>query len=166
MNKNFRNLTSAELAKLRSEIVLNSLYESDYDNSFGYDSIHIFTFFDAYVSYLEELAEEDGYTEWDNIFKMFDIYDTEENLWDWFNCYDDLSWVKFECGFNIGDKVKWEDPAIDDYNDFYYDYDDEDIDNLRERVFEIFEINGEVISIAEVNGGSEAEVYAEELTLA
>lgn len=159
MNTNFENLTSAELAKLRSEIILNSLYVSDYDNSFGFDSNHISTFFEGYVSYLEELAKEDGYTEWDNIFKMFDIYDTEENLYAWFMCSDDLSWVKFECGFNIGDKVKWEDPAIDDY-------DEEDIDSLRERVFEIFDINGEVISIAEVDGGSEVEVYANELTLA
>lgn len=159
MDTNFADLTSAELAKLRSEIVLNSLYESDYVNSFGFDSIHIFTFFDAYVSYLEELAEEDGYTEWDNIFKMFDIYDTEENLWSWFNCYDNLKWVKFECGFNIGDRVKWEDPAIDDY-------DEEDRENLLDRIFEIIEINGEVITIAEVGGGSEAEVYDTELTLA
>lgn len=159
MKKNFEKLTSAELAKLRGDIILNSLYLSDYVNSFGFNPNHISTFFDGYVSYLEELAKEDGYTEWDNIFKMFDIYDTEENLYDWFMCSDDLSWVKFECGFNIGDKVKWEDPAIDDY-------DEEDIDSLRERVFEIFDINGEVISIAEVDGGSEVEVYANELTLA
>lgn len=159
MKKNFENLTSAELAELRGDIILNSLYLSDYVNSFGFNPNHISTFFDGYISYLEELAKEDGYTEWDNIFKMFDIYDTEENLYDWFMCSDDLSWVKFECGFNIGDKVKWEDPAIDDY-------DEEDIDSLRERVFEIFEINGEVISIAEVDGGSEVEVYANELTLA
>lgn len=159
MKKNFENLTSAELAELRGDIILNSLYLIDYKNSFGFNPNHISTFFDGYISYLEELAKEDGYTEWDNIFKMFDIYDTEENLYDWFMCSDDLSWVKFECGFNIGDKVKWEDPAIDDY-------DEEDIDSLRERVFEIFEINGEVISIAEVDGGSEVEVYANELTLA
>lgn len=159
MNTNFADLSSAQLADLRKEIILNSLYISDYDNSFGFDSNHINSFFDGYVSYLEELAKEDGYTEWDNIFKMFDIYDTEENLWDWFNCSDDLSWVKFECGFNIGDRVKWEDPAIDDY-------DEEDRENLLDRVFEIYEINGEVISIVEVGGGSEAEVYDTELTLA
>ena len=159
MNTNFADLSSAQLADLRKEIVLNSLYISDYDNSFGFDSNHISTFFDGYVSYLEELAEEDGYTEWDNIFKMFDIYDTEENLYAWFMCSDDLSWVKFECGFNIGDRVKWDDPAIDDY-------DEEDRENLLDRVFEIYEINGDVISIAEVCGDSEAEVYDTELTLA
>ena len=159
MNTNFADLSSAQLADLRKEIVLNSLYISDYDNSFGFDPNHINSFFDGYVSYLEELAEEDGYTEWDNIFRMFNLYDNETNLWDWFNCSDDLSWVKFECGFNIGDRVKWDDPAIDDY-------DEEDRENLLDRVFEIFEINGEVISIAEVCGDSEAEVYANELSLA
>ena len=24
------------------------------------------------------------------------LYDTEENLYSWFLCYDDLSWVRFE----------------------------------------------------------------------
>ena len=60
--------------------------------------------------------------------------------------------------FAIGNKVKWCDPAIEDY-------DEEDREGLLERIFEIFDINGEVISIAEVGGGSEAEVYANELTL-
>jgi hypothetical protein len=27
---------------------------------------------------------------------MFEKYDTEENLYAWFLCYDDLSWVRFE----------------------------------------------------------------------
>lgn len=96
MKKKFEDLTSAELSKLRSEIVLNSLYVSDYNNSFGFDANDICSFFDGYVSYLEEIAEEDGFTEWENIFKMFKKYDTEENLWRWFNCFDDLSWVEFE----------------------------------------------------------------------
>ena len=96
MKKRFEDLTSAELSKLRSEIVLNSLYVSDYNNSFGFDANDICSFFDGYVSYLEEIAEEDGFTEWGNIFKMFEKYDTEDNLYCWFLCFDDLSWVKFE----------------------------------------------------------------------
>ena len=96
MKKKFENLTSAELSKLRKEIVLNSLYVSDYKNSFGFDANDICSFFDGYVSYLEEIAEEDGFTEWENIFKMFEEYDTEENLYCWFLCFDDLSWVGFE----------------------------------------------------------------------
>lgn len=96
MKKKFEDLTSAELSKLRKEIVLNSLYVSDYNNSFGFDANDICSFFDGYVSYLEEIAEEDGFTEWGNILKMFEKYDTEENLYCWFLCFDDLSWVKFE----------------------------------------------------------------------
>jgi hypothetical protein len=96
MKKKFEDLTSAELSKLRKEIVLNSLYVSDYNNSFGFDVNDICSFFDGYVSYLEEIAEEDGFTEWENIFKMLEKYDTEENLYCWFLCFDDLSWVKFE----------------------------------------------------------------------
>jgi hypothetical protein len=96
MRKTFEELTSAELTKLRKEIVLNSLYVSDYHNSFGFNANDIGCFFEGYVSYLEEIAEEDGFTEWGNIFKMFEKYDTEENLYCWFLCYDDLSWVRFE----------------------------------------------------------------------
>ena len=64
------------------------------EDSWSYDSVKLTI--DGYVSYLEELAEEDGFTEWGNIFKMFEKYDTEENLYCWFLCYDDLSWVRFE----------------------------------------------------------------------
>ncbi|MBO5958037.1 MAG: hypothetical protein J6Q39_10840, partial [Bacteroidales bacterium] len=96
MRKAFEKLTSAELSKLRSEIILNSLYIADYKNSFGFNPNHICTFFNGYVSYLEELAEESGYDDWNDIIHMFNIYDTKENLYNWFMCYDDLSWVKFE----------------------------------------------------------------------
>ena len=57
MRKTFEKLTSAELSKLRKEIILNSLYVSDYENSFGFDANDICCFFDGYVSYLEELAK-------------------------------------------------------------------------------------------------------------
>lgn len=96
MRKAFEKLTSAELWKLRKEIVLNSVYTYDYNNSFGFNPCDIGSFFDGYVSYLEEIAEEDGFTEWGNIFKMFEKYDTEENLYCWFLCSDDFSWVRFE----------------------------------------------------------------------
>ena len=92
MRKAFGELTSAELSQLRKEIVLNSVYIYDYTNSFGFNRWDIGSFFDGYVSYLEELAEEDGYEGIDYLTK----YDTEENLYSWFLCYDDLSWVRFE----------------------------------------------------------------------
>ena len=92
MRKAFGELTSAELSQLRKEIVLNSVYIYDYTNSFGFNRWDIGSFFDGYVSYLEELAKEDGVEGIDYLAK----YDTEENLYSWFLCYDDLSWVRFE----------------------------------------------------------------------
>ena len=92
MRKAFEELTSAELLHLRKEIILISILIYDYTNSFGFNSWDICSFFDGYVSYLEELAREDGYEGIDYLTK----YDTEENLYSWFLCYDDLSWVRFE----------------------------------------------------------------------
>ena len=92
MRKALEELTSAELLHLRKEIILNSILIYDYTNSFGFNSWDICSFFDGYVSYLEELAREDGYEGIDYLTK----YDTEENLYSWFLCYDDLSWVRFE----------------------------------------------------------------------
>ena len=58
MRKAFEELTSAELLQLRKEIILNSILVYDYTNSFGFNSWDICSFFDGYVSYLEELAED------------------------------------------------------------------------------------------------------------
>ena len=100
MRKAFEELTSAELSQLRKEIVLNSVFICDYDNSFGFNPWDIGSFFDGYVSYLEELAKEDGYEGIDYLMK-YDTdylmkYDTEENLYSWFLCYDDLSRIRLE----------------------------------------------------------------------
>ena len=93
MRKAFEDLTSAELSQLRKEIVLNSVFICDYDNSFGFNPWDIGSFFDGYVSFLNELAREDGF---EGIDYYLTKYDTEENLYSWFLCYDDLSWVRFE----------------------------------------------------------------------
>lgn len=92
MRKAFEELTSAELSQLRKEIVLNSILVYDYTNSFGFNPWDIGSFFDGYVSYLNELAREDGYEGIDYLTK----YDTEENLYSWFLCYDDLSQIRLE----------------------------------------------------------------------
>ena len=94
MRKAFEELTSAELSQLRKEVVLNSVFIYDYNNSFGFNPWDINSFFDGYVSYLEELAKEDGF---EGVGLCFlERYDTEENLYSWFLCYDDLSWVRLE----------------------------------------------------------------------
>ena len=152
MNKNFEELTKEELVELRNDIVLNSLYLADYENSFGFNPTQVSHFFEGFVDYIFELAKEDGVTDFSCV---FDAYDTEENLWSWFNCYDDLSWITFNNGLRIGDKVKWNDPAIDDF-------DPEEIEIQRKRVYTIIEvINDEICLISDDFGDSE--VYFDEL---
>lgn len=156
MNKNFEDLTTQELQKLRNEIVLNSIFYGDYDNSFGFDIKHIYQFFDGYVSFLEELAEEDNYSDWENVLEMFNRYDTIENLQSWFNCYDDLSWIKFSNGLRIGDNVKW-------YH--WRDLTNKD-ESLENKIFEIIEIkNHDEVTIREINGNVEELAYSDELDL-
>lgn len=152
MKKNFEKLTKEELVELRNDIVLNSHYLADYENSFGFNAVQVSYFFGGYVDYIFEFAEEDGVTDFSCV---FDAYDTEENLWSWFNCYDDLSWITFNNGMRIGDKVKWNDPAIDDF-------DPEEIEIQRKRVYTLIEvINDEICLISDDFGDSE--VYFDEL---
>lgn len=87
----FENLTKSQLWALRNQIVVNSVCLSDFENSFGYNRVHISNFFDGYYDYLWELANEtfDSPTHKDAM-----SFDNEDNLWSWFNCSDDLSWIK------------------------------------------------------------------------
>jgi hypothetical protein len=88
MNKAFNKLTKAELWAIRNEIVLGSMFITDYANTFGYNPKDLSYFFEGYVDYLYELMEEDGAED-----KDFEKYDNEDNLLSWFYCYDDLSWI-------------------------------------------------------------------------
>ena len=88
MKKKFEDLTIDELWKLRNEIVLYSLFIADYDNSFNFYPNDICDFFEGYASYLDELQSEG-----DPAIPALE-YDNKENLWSWFNCYEDLSWVR------------------------------------------------------------------------
>jgi hypothetical protein len=47
-------------------------------------------FFDGYVSYLGELIEEDYPNAKDNDwFALLKDYDTIDNLWNWYNCFEE-----------------------------------------------------------------------------
>lgn len=94
MKTNFQELTSAELWQLRNEIVLNSLFVADYANSFGFNSRDVSDFFDGYVEYIYEMMNEDNATD-----EQFNDYDNEYNLYEWFCCCEDYTWIKFE-GYN------------------------------------------------------------------
>ncbi len=88
--KNISFWTKEKLWKLRQEIVLNSLYLHDYKNTFEIPNDICCAFFDGYMSYLSELAENKGHV--DKIEEVF-AQDSLENLWDWFYCFED-------CPFN------------------------------------------------------------------
>ena len=96
MKKTFDQMTIEDLKILRGEIKLNSIWLNDYENSFGFIKKSMGAFFDGYVSYIKELAEEDGYNDWDTYEQLFETYDTEDNLFDWYNCFDDYDWVEYE----------------------------------------------------------------------
>lgn len=95
--KRLEDFTREDLAQLREEVVLNSIYTADYRNSFGISDHSAYTFFDSYMEFICELAEEDGY-EWD--YRTFDeflkAYDTTDNLYNWWSCYDGFDWVVYE----------------------------------------------------------------------
>jgi len=80
-------MNKTTLWQLRTEIVLNSLFMSDYQNSFGFTTQSVLEFFDGYMSYLEELMTEDGVSDSD-VCTVLDKYDTVGNLWAWWNMYD------------------------------------------------------------------------------
>lgn len=64
--------------------------------------------------------------------------------------------MKKKSFIKVGARVKWNDPGLDDY-------DIKDRLDIIGREFEVCEIRGEIILISEVGGGTEAEVFADEL---
>ena len=75
-------LNKEQLWELRQEIVLNSMFLDDYQNSFGVDKNECFAFFDGYVEELVDKAREDNVNT-DNIFDIFELYDNAENLFNY-----------------------------------------------------------------------------------
>ena len=75
-----------ELAKLRKEIVLGSLYYSDYKNSFEIDTHILCDFFDGYIEDLQYQMEEqiEDYTD-EQFFDYISQYDNVETLYDYYN---------------------------------------------------------------------------------
>ena len=72
------NLTKEQLWKLRQEIVLGSLYTSDYNNSFGIDPSAVCSFFDGFI----EDTQMDDYGKPNN--RKTEEYDNAEDLYDYY----------------------------------------------------------------------------------
>ena len=79
-------LTKNQLWALRQEIVLNSLYVADYQNSFGYTAKSVCDFFDGYMDYLDELATEEHGRDC-SLEEIFS-FDNAENLSAWYGCFE------------------------------------------------------------------------------
>ena len=96
---------------LRQQIVLDSLYTSDFDNDFGIEAEQVQGFFEGYSSFISELAKDDGiYEEAQKFLESLpdddsrkrgyypiddlvghwitERYDNENNLKRWYGCYD------------------------------------------------------------------------------
>ena len=73
---------------LRKEIVLCSIFVSDYRNTFGVGRHVCCEFFDGYSDYLQELMKENGIPD-EQYFDVLDTYDTADNLYDWYCCFEE-----------------------------------------------------------------------------
>ena len=81
-------MSKRNLWALRTEITLGSLYTSDYENSFQILPRMVQDFFDGYIEYLWELAEEKNNKNID-FEDLVEIYDNADNLEGWYYCFDE-----------------------------------------------------------------------------
>lgn len=96
-----------KLWNLRKEVAVGSVYTDDYKNSYSIAAESMASFFDGYVDFMFELANEE-HPRMNKI--TFDWvmahYDNMKTLWQWYCCSDDLSWVKYEKNIKITIKGK------------------------------------------------------------
>ena len=85
MKINLNELTCDQLAKLRKEVVLGSIFTHDFENSFGIPRDICQNFFDGFNEYIGELMLEDGHDA-DEYWDLISHYDTSSNLYDWYCC--------------------------------------------------------------------------------
>ena len=110
MRKKFEDLTKEDLWQLRCEIVLNSLFVSDYKNTFGFDAHSVLDFFAGYIEHLEEIANEFNETgSSPSVQNVIELYDTADNLFDYYWGCDDYSWVNYFPEWTAEEEKKYED---------------------------------------------------------
>lgn len=83
-----RLLTREELAQLRADVTINSLFYSDYENRFNLNTKDVCDFFDGYLEFLGELMREDDIPD-SGYFNYLDEYDNIDNLENWYMCFED-----------------------------------------------------------------------------
>ena len=80
-------LTKNQLKQLRKEIILNSEYLSDYNNSLFIKNKTVCAFMGSYIEYLYEIARKNNFKS-DNITDVLNEYDNIENLYNYYLCYE------------------------------------------------------------------------------
>lgn len=80
-------LTENQLGKLRSQIVLGSLYTNDYENTMGICPLNAQEFFDSYIEYCWDCIEEEDLDIQD--LSEWGLYDNVENMYGWYEYYED-----------------------------------------------------------------------------
>lgn len=86
--KSVWELSLAKIKKLRKEIVLNSLFISDYQNSLGLEPNQVLCYFDAYFEFLLNNVEK-GLSDTERITAALEM-DTWQNLKYFHQNYDFL----------------------------------------------------------------------------
>lgn len=84
------SLSKTQLKRLRSDIILCSLYLKDYKNRYNLNPDQVCNFFDAYADYLLELMKTDNVTnDYDSMFfDLLPAYDNINNLYDFYcDCF-------------------------------------------------------------------------------
>lgn len=86
MGKHVWNLSKRKILKLRKEIVLNSMYMEDYENSLKLDPEEVYYYFDGYFDFLYENTPKRG-SDAERLLAAFDS-DSKENLLAYHATYD------------------------------------------------------------------------------
>lgn len=88
-----RAMTKEELWNLRNQIVLNSLYVSDYRNNFGIPEREVCNFFDSFLDNAYEEMMEDGALEdipdKDRRSYVITRYDNSEDLYEYYGLFEE-----------------------------------------------------------------------------
>lgn len=116
-------LSKEKLIQLRKEIVLNSVFLKDYNNTLGIRKEKVYNFFEGYISYLYEIKEEKEGFNLAYPDDVIDAFDNEDNLYNWYLCFEEDPLDNMDSEIDILVKDFCKDNEINVYAD-YRDYED------------------------------------------
>lgn len=82
-------LTKKQLKQLKNEIVLNSLFMKDYDNTLFIKRDRVCNFFNSFIEYIEEIyTERHGHSAY-SYNELFKEYDNINNLYNYYCMFEE-----------------------------------------------------------------------------